>query len=157
MTKQKSAGFERKREGGGVRQAARAASCNSPNRTEQNNECGLLTDKRAQGLYVTSRYGYCVVLVAHSELVAVGVAMSGSDVAEVDDERAVALKDTLLVGIGKNGCQRGAQLLVYQPVHSTHRFTTSLLFPEHLRNLVFRQSLLSQLLSYSMQLLTLLR
>ena len=98
-----------------------------------------------------------MVLVTHGELVAVRVAMGGADVAEVDDERAVALKDTLLVGIGKNGCQRGAQLLVYQPIHSAHRFTTSLLFPEHLRNLVFRQSLLSQLLSYSMQLLIFLR
>ena len=53
-----------------------------------------------------------MVLVAHGELVAVGVAMSGSDVAEVDDERAVALKDALLVGIGKDRGQRGAQLLV---------------------------------------------
>ena len=53
-----------------------------------------------------------MVLVAHGELVAVRVAMSGTDVAEIDDERAVALKDTLLVGIGKNGGQGGAQLLV---------------------------------------------
>ena len=109
MTKQKSPGFERKREGG--RQAARAASCNSPNRTEQNNERGLLpdnrargllTDKRAQGLYVTSRYGYCVVFVAHGELIAVGVAMGGENVVEVDDERTMALEDALLVGVGKD-------------------------------------------------------
>ena len=40
---------------------------------------------------------------------------------------------------------------------TAYRFTTSLLFPKHLRNLVFRQSLLAQLLSYSIQLLTLLR
>ena len=53
-----------------------------------------------------------MLLVAHSELVAVGVAMGGADVAEVDDERAVALKDALLVGIGKDRCQRSAQLLV---------------------------------------------
>ena len=53
-----------------------------------------------------------MVLVAHGELVAVRVAMGGEDVAEVDDERAVALKDTLLVGIGKDRGQRGAQLLV---------------------------------------------
>ena len=53
-----------------------------------------------------------MVLVAHGELVAVGVAMGTADVAEVDDERTVALKDALLVGIGKNRGQRGAQLLV---------------------------------------------
>lgn len=94
MTKQKSPGFERKREGG-VRQAARAASCNSPNRMEQNNERGLLPDnrvrgllthKRAQGFYIASRYGHRVVLVANGELIAVGVAMGGENVVEVDDE-----------------------------------------------------------------------
>ena len=100
MTKQKSPGFERKREG--VRQAARAASCNSPNRTEQNNERGLLTDKRAQGLYVTSRHGHCMVLVAHGGLITVGVAMGGENVVEVDDERTMALEDALLVGVGKD-------------------------------------------------------
>ena len=42
--------------------------------------------------------------------------MSGSDVAEVDDERAVALKDALLVGIGKDRGQRSAQLLVHDKV-----------------------------------------
>jgi len=53
-----------------------------------------------------------MLLVAHSELVAVGVAMGGEDVAEVDDERTMTLKDALLVGIGKDRGQRGAQLLV---------------------------------------------
>jgi len=57
-----------------------------------------------------------MVLVAHGELVAVGVAMSGSDVAEVDDERAVALKDTLLVGVCKDRSQCGAQLSVLDKV-----------------------------------------
>ena len=38
--------------------------------------------------------------------------MGGENVVEVDDERAVALKDALLVGIGKDRGQRGAQLLV---------------------------------------------
>ena len=53
-----------------------------------------------------------MVLVAHGELVAVGVAIGGEDVAEVYDERAVALKDALRVGICKDRSQRGAQLLV---------------------------------------------
>ena len=57
-----------------------------------------------------------MVLVAHSELVAVGVAMGGEDVAEVDDKRTMALEDALLVGICKDRCQRGAQLLVLDKV-----------------------------------------
>ena len=43
-----------------------------------------------------------MVLVAHGELVAVGVAMGRADVAEVDDERTMALEDALLVGVGKD-------------------------------------------------------
>ena len=53
-----------------------------------------------------------MLFITHGELVAVGVAMGGEDVAEVDDERTVALKDALLVGIVKDRGQRGAQLLV---------------------------------------------
>lgn len=77
---------------------------------------GLLTDKRAQGLYIASRYGYCVVFVANGELIAVGVAMGGEDVVEIDDERTVALEDALLIGICKDRSQCGAQLSVLDKV-----------------------------------------
>ena len=57
-----------------------------------------------------------MVFVANGELIAVGVAMGGENVVEVDDERTMALEDALLVGIGKDRGQRGAQLAVLDKV-----------------------------------------
>lgn len=53
-----------------------------------------------------------MAVVTHGELIAVGVAVGRENTVEVDDKRAVALEDALVLGIGKNRGQGGAQLPV---------------------------------------------
>ena len=74
------------------------------------NDEGNLPHKRSKLGDVAPRHRHYVMTITHGELVVIGIAMGGENAVQVDNERAMALEDTLILCVGKHRGKGSTQL-----------------------------------------------